>query len=112
MSSSSGFTLHVCIIPFSSTQSRRTCRFTILEWVIDLPRESWHKNTENPTFTRRQQNKLSSLVGQEEVLTSLVMNGFASEYITMSSQTHHIQQLPPREDKQPVVRVMGGWGRR
>jgi hypothetical protein len=84
MSSSSGFTLHVCIIPFSSTQSRRTCRFTILEWVIDLPREAWHKNTENPTFTRRQQIKLSSLVGQEEVLTSLVMG----LRLNISSQCH------------------------
>jgi hypothetical protein len=55
---------------FQQHPSRRTSRFTILEWVIF---QENHGTKTLRTTPSQGDNKLSSLVGQEEVLTSLVM---------------------------------------
>ncbi len=88
--------------PFQQHPSRRTPRFTILEWVIF--QENHGTKTLRPPASQ-EDNKLSSLVGQEEVLTSLVM-GCLWIFHNVIKNTH--TAIPPREDKQPVPVMVAG----
>ncbi len=81
---------------FQQHPSWRTSRFTILEWVI-FQENHGMKTLRTPPS--QEDNKLSSLAGQEEVLTSLVM-GCLWIYHNVIIITHIQQYLQEKTDNQ------------
>lgn len=69
----------------------------------ELPRESRHENTENPTFTRRQQTFI--IVGARRG-SYKSCNGLPLIYHNVIKNTH--TAIPPGEDRQPVPMMVAG----
>jgi hypothetical protein len=72
----------------------------------DLPRESWHKNTENPTFTRRQQ---TFIIGGARRGSYKSCNGLPLN-ISQCHKKHTYNNTSKR--RQTTSTCDGGWGRR